>query len=62
VSTPEAISQAVIRAIERRSIEVVVPRWLAVMCWVKRVAPNLFRAAAQRIFRPHAVGKARHGI
>ena len=62
VVAPEAVSQAVILAIERQSAEVVVPRWLAGVCWLKRVAPNFFRAAAQRIFRPHVVGKAQHGI
>ncbi len=60
--TPESISQAVIRAIERRRVEFVVPRWLAVICWLKRLAPNLFRAAAQRTFRRHVVGKERHRI
>jgi len=59
---PEAVAQAVNRAIERQRFELVLPRRLALICWLKRVAPNLFRAAAQRIFRPHVVGKVPHGI
>lgn len=59
---PEAVSRAVIRAIARRQAEVVVPGRLAPLCWLKRVAPNLFRTAAGRIFRSAVVGKARHGI
>ena len=50
-----AVSQAVMRAIERNKFEVVMPRWLALMCWVKRLSPGLFRALAQRRFRPHVV-------
>jgi short-subunit dehydrogenase len=60
--TPQAVSRAVIRAIERQQFEVVVPRWLASIYRLKRIAPNLFRAAAERTFRRHVVGKERHGI
>jgi hypothetical protein len=60
--TPQVVSRAVIHVIERTKVEVVVPRWLASLCWLKRVAPNLFRATARRIFRSAVVGKARHGI
>ena len=49
--TPQAVSPAVIRAIERQQLEVVVPHWLAVICWLKRMAPNLFRAVLHRMFR-----------
>lgn len=51
VVSAEFVSAAVIRAIERRSFEVVLPRGLALICWVKRMVPNLFRALADRNFR-----------
>jgi short-subunit dehydrogenase len=48
---PEAVAEAVIRAIERRQFEVVLPRWLALVCWIKGAAPGLFRAVLGRLFR-----------
>ena len=48
---PEAVAQAVIRAIERRQFEAVVPRWLALVCWIRGVAPGLFRVVLRRMFR-----------
>jgi short-subunit dehydrogenase len=62
IVTAEEVSRAVIRAIERNKFEVVMPRWLAVMCWVKRYAPNLFRLLAHRRFRAHVATPARTGI
>jgi uncharacterized protein len=47
-----AVSHAVMGAIEKNQFEVVMPRWLALMCAIKRLAPDLFRALAQRRFRP----------
>jgi hypothetical protein len=41
------------RAIERNKFEVVMPRWLALMCAIKRFAPSLFRVIAQRRFRSY---------
>lgn len=55
VISPEFVSQAVIEAIERRRFEVVIPRSLALMCWFKRIAPNLFRSVSHRAFRRHVV-------
>jgi short-subunit dehydrogenase len=55
VVSPEFVSQAVIEAIERRRFEVVIPRSLALMCWFKRIAPNLFRSVSHRTFRQHVV-------
>ena len=49
------VSRQVIRTIERNKFEVVIPRWLSLMCLVKRYAPNLFRLLAQRRFRRHVV-------
>jgi uncharacterized protein len=51
VVTPESVSAAVIEAIESKRFEVVLPRRLALICWVKAVGPNLFRAVAHRSFR-----------
>jgi hypothetical protein len=54
VST-EAVAQAVIKVIENKRFEIVLPRWLALMSALKRHLPNLFRAVAHRRFRPHVV-------
>jgi len=50
-----AVSQAVFKVIERNRFELIMPRWLALMCWVKRLSPGLFRYLAQRRFRRHVV-------
>ena len=55
VVSAEFVSAAVIKAIENRRFEVVLPRGLALICWVKRMAPNLFRALADRNFRQRIV-------
>jgi len=55
IITPEAVSQAVIAVIETKKFEVVVPRWLALMCWFKRMTPNLFRSVSHRAFRRHVI-------
>ena len=55
VVSAEFVSAAVIKAIENRRFEVVLPRGLALICWVKRMAPNLFRALADRNFRHRVV-------
>jgi short-subunit dehydrogenase len=57
VVSPEFVSAAVIRAIEKKRFEVVLPRSLALIGWVKRMAPNLFRALARRSFRHIVKGK-----
>jgi short-subunit dehydrogenase len=46
-----AVSRAVIRAIEKNRFEIVMPRWLALFCLVKRLSPTLFRVLADRRFR-----------
>ena len=55
VITPEAVSRAVIAAIERQRFELIIPRWWAFVCWVKRMAPNLFRSVLRGIFRRYVV-------
>lgn len=57
-----AVSQAVMGAIERKKFEVVMPRWLALMCWVKRLSPGLFRVIAQRRFRSYVTKPARVAV
>jgi short-subunit dehydrogenase len=53
IVTTEAVCREVIKAIERNKFEVILPRWLALMCAFKRHLPNLFRHLAQRKFRPY---------
>ena len=48
-----AVSHAVIGAIEKNRFEVVTPRWLALMCALKRFMPGLFRTIAHSRFRAH---------
>jgi short-subunit dehydrogenase len=59
--TPEAVSQVLIRAIETKKFELVTPRWLALICWFKRIMPNLFRVVFHRTFRAYVTApKGRH--
>jgi short-subunit dehydrogenase len=53
VISAEAVSKSVIRAIEKKRFEVVLPRWLALACRLKRVAPRLFLALVHRRFRAY---------
>ena len=55
IVSAEFVSAAVIKAIESKRFEVVLPRWLALICWFKQVTPNLFRALADRNFRNRLV-------
>lgn len=48
-----AVSEAIIRVIERDTAEHVMPRSLALLCWIKQFAPGPFRYLAQRRFRPY---------
>jgi short-subunit dehydrogenase len=51
--TPEVVTREIIKAIEKDKFEVITPRWLAFLCALKRLMPNLFRAFAQRKFRQY---------
>jgi hypothetical protein len=55
-----AVSRQVIKVIEKNQFEVIMPRWLALFCLVKRLAPTLFRVMADRRFRRY-VTKPGHG-
>jgi short-subunit dehydrogenase len=52
---PETVVRAVIDVLESKRFEVVLPRWLALLSSLRRHAPNIFRALAQRRFRHHVV-------
>jgi short-subunit dehydrogenase len=52
VST-ETVSRAVLRILDSKRFEVVLPRRLALIAALRRYAPSLFRALAQRRFRRH---------
>ncbi|MGN6730552.1 MAG: SDR family oxidoreductase [Candidatus Binatia bacterium] len=51
VVTTDAVCREVIKAIESDKFEVVMPRSLALICFVARLMPGWFRALAQRRFR-----------
>ena len=44
----EAVVQAVLRVLENKKYETVLPHWLAFLAALRRYAPGLFRARAQR--------------
>jgi short-subunit dehydrogenase len=48
-----AVSRRVIQVIETGKFEVVMPRWLALICLAQRLSPALFRLLAHRRFRRH---------
>jgi short-subunit dehydrogenase len=54
---PEFISRAVLRAIEAKRFQVVPPRYLAFLCWIKQALPGPFRALAYRAYRSRAKSK-----
>ena len=54
--SPEFVSAAIIRAIEQKRFEVVLPRGLALLCLIKRLMPGLFRWLTQRAFRSGLTG------
>jgi len=47
----EAVSRSVIRSLEKRRFQVVLPFWLALVCFVKGLAPNLFQLLSYRVLR-----------
>jgi uncharacterized protein len=61
VVSPEFVSAAVIKAIEKDRFEVVLPRSLALICWIKRMTPNLFRAVLDRTFRARLTRQSQDG-
>lgn len=57
VMSPEFVSAAVIKAIEEKRFEVVLPRSLALICWFKRMTPNVFRFLVHRTFRLRVIAQ-----
>jgi short-subunit dehydrogenase len=55
----EKVSRAVVRAIQRKKFEIIIPRWLALACLVKALTPGLFRFLANRVLRPRSQKKGR---
>jgi short-subunit dehydrogenase len=53
VVTTEAVCKEVISAIENNKFEIVMPRWMAFLCALQRLAPSGFRALSYRAFRRH---------
>lgn len=53
--SPQAVTRDVIKAIEKKRFEIILPSWLALLCAVQRLLPGTFRALAQRKFEPHVV-------
>ena len=51
----DAVVQAVIKVLENKRYEIVLPRWLAGLSALKRHFPNVFRAIVHRQFRAHVV-------
>lgn len=51
----ERVSRAVIRAIESKKFEVILPRWLALACFIKGLVPNIFRLVSYHALRLRAV-------
>lgn len=47
----EAVSRAVIRCLQKKKFQVVIPPWLALACFLKGVMPNIFRLVSYRVLR-----------
>jgi short-subunit dehydrogenase len=56
---PETVSRLVLRAIDRKKFEIVMPWSLALFCRAAGIAPNLFQAIAGRAFRTYVLKKGR---
>ena len=54
---PETVSRLVIRAIDAKKFEAMMPWSLALICRVARMAPGLFRAVALRAFRSYVIAR-----
>ncbi|HEY7560198.1 MAG TPA: SDR family oxidoreductase [Candidatus Binatia bacterium] len=52
---PETVSLLVLRAIDAKKFEVVMPLSLALICRLARMAPRLVRAVALRVFRSYVM-------
>lgn len=57
----EAVSRAVIRAINRKKFEIIIPFWLASACFFKGLMPNIFRVLTHQVLRLHSLKQKREG-
>src|SRR4029077_8230473 len=53
VVTTEAVCKEIIRAIEKKKFEIVLPRWMAFLCALQRLAPGVFRALSYQALHRH---------
>ncbi|MGH7771157.1 MAG: SDR family NAD(P)-dependent oxidoreductase [Candidatus Binatia bacterium] len=53
------VSRAVIRAIERKKFEVIIPLWLAFACFLKGLMPSLFRLVSYQALRSRFIKEMR---
>ncbi len=51
----EDVSQAVIHSLQKKKFEIVLPLWLALACFIKRLMPNLFRLLSYHALRLRSV-------
>ena len=56
---PETVSRLVLRAIDAKKFEAIMPWSVALICRAARVAPGLFRAVALRAFRSYVIARRR---
>ena len=54
---PETVSRLVIRTIDAKKFEIIMPWSLALICRAARMAPGLFRAVALRAFRSYVIAR-----
>lgn len=59
VLKPEVVSQVIIRTIRRKRFEAIIPFWLALACFFKALAPNLFRVVSYHTLRSTLVKRIR---
>lgn len=48
---PAGVSRAIIRAIEKKRFEVILPFWFTLVCGVKALVPNIFHRASHHVLR-----------
>ena len=57
----DVVSRVVIQAIVRKKFEVVIPLWLALACFFKRLMPNAFRLLSYQVLRFRSVQRIERG-
>lgn len=62
VLNTDVVSRVIIQTIVRKKFEVVIPLWLALACFFKRLMPNLFRWASHQALRKRSVQQIKRGL